>query len=234
MGVWSGFAILSRTMASLRVLPKAVLAVALIATPAVAANTRPAARVQIEKPLLVGFSKAEQEKLIGYQSVTHASTFQRDGREYMSGISYQLVDMKADELFGLLQKVDHTLPRALPATHKARYLRNKGDLQLVQLVHGNAFLNGTYTVLWQPEANTREVKFWLAPELPHDLRDIWGFFRITPVDNGRRALVTVAVAVDVGSNGPQAMAAGKIQKIILKSARYFGKFVDRRLGRRVE
>lgn len=234
MGVWAGFAILGRKMALLRVLPKAVLAIALTSAPVYAANNRPAARVQIERQVLSGFSKAEQEKLIGYQSVTHASTFQRDGREYLSGISYQLVDMKADELFNLLQKVDHTLPRALPATHKARYLRTKGDQQLVQMVHGNAFLNGTYTVLWQPEASTREVKFWLAPEMPHDLQDIWGFFRITPVDHGRRALVTVAVAVDVGDKGPQAMYAGKVQKIILKSARYFGKFVDRRLGRNVD
>jgi len=227
------FARMRLCMALLRLVPKMGLALTLLVAPAYGANVKTAPRVQIEKQVLAGFTNAEREKLIGYQSVTHATTFNRDGREYLSGISYQLVDMKADELFGLLQRVDHTLPRALPATHKARYVGNSGDLPLVQLIHGNAFLSGTYTVLWQPEAAAKEVRFWMAPELPHDVNDIYGFFRITPVDNGRRSLVTVAVAVDLGSGG-KAAYAGTVQEIILKSARYVGKFVDRRRGKNVD
>lgn len=203
---------------------------ALFSTPAEAAEVR-RPRVQIEQGVLAGFSRTDRDKLSSYQSVTHAEKFTRDGREYLSGISYQLVDMKADELFGLLQKVDHTLPRALPATHKARYIGSEDGLPLVQMIHGNSFLNGTYTVLWQPQAERREVSFWLSPGHPHDLDDIWGFFRITPVDQGRRSLVTVAVAVDLGS---KQMYAGKVQQLILKSARYIRKFVDRRAGKPVD
>ena len=199
-----------------------------------AAEVKRAPRIQIEREILVGFSEAERAKILGYQSVTHASTFDRSGRKVMSGISYQLVDMKAAELFALLQRVDHTLPRALPATHKARYVGNFGEFPLVQLVHGNGFFNGTYTVIWQPHNDRKEVTFWMAPEHPHDVDDIWGFFRITPVDKGRRSLVTVAVAVDLGKGGVKTLYQGTVQKVILKSARYIRKFVDRRQGKNVD
>lgn len=227
-------AIVSRVMAWPKVFAVVGAAAFLCTATAQAAEVKHATRVQVQPQILAGFNPAQRSKLLGYQSVTQASTFNRGGREYLSGISYQLVDMKADELFALLQKVDRTLPRALPATHKARYIGSSGDLPLVQLVHGNGFLSGTYTVLWQPQAATREVNFWMSPDQPHDVDDIWGFFRITPVDNGRRSLVTVAVAVDLGNGPTRSMYGGTVQKIILKSARYIRKFVDRRLGRNVE
>jgi hypothetical protein len=234
LGARMTVAIISRVMAWPKVFAGALVGAALLSEPAHAAEVKRPVRALIEPEVLAGFSADERDKLTGYQSVTQASSFNRGGRDYLSAISYQVVDIKADELFNLLQKVDHTLPHALPATYKARYVGTSGDLPLVQLVHGNGFFSGTYTVLWQPQANSREVNFWLSTEQPHDVDDIYGFFRITPVDQGKRSLVTVAVAVDLGNGTTKQMYGHTVQKIILKSARYIRKFVDRRLGRPVE
>jgi hypothetical protein len=183
--------------------------------------------------LAAGFNKAERTELLKYKSITRAAEFTHGGRRYLSGLSYQIVDMNAAELYGLFKKADHTLPRALPGTYKAKFVGTHGALPLVQLVHGNAMINGGYTVIWQPDDSVREIRFWMSQERPHDVQDIWGYFRIQDFGSNK-ALVTVALALDLGNNSSLTTHEKRIHKMMLKSARYVRKFVDRRHGKAVK
>jgi len=64
----------------------------------------------------------------------------------------------------------------------------------VELVHGDGT---TYTVDIERSAPRSELRFWLDSTRPHDISDVFGFFRVEPFGDGN-SLVTVAAALDLG------------------------------------
>jgi hypothetical protein len=60
----------------------------------------------------------------------------------------------------------------------------------------------------------RELRFWLDKKHPHDIEDVWGYFRAEPFDGGR-TLTTVAVALDLGPGLMRMLFEDHIQRVIL-------------------
>jgi hypothetical protein len=68
------------------------------------------------------------------------------------------------------------------------------------------------------------LRFWLDTSRPRDIDDVWGFFRVTRFD-AQRNLITVAVAVDVGSGLPR-LFEGRVQALVLRTVSHITGFLE--------
>src|SRR6478752_6810159 len=136
-------------------------------------------------------SLSEREALLAGEVVARPMQFETDGGSYRGGVSYSVVNAPAAAVLAALSNAD-TLPQALPHTKSARLIDVSGGLARVELVHGGST---SYTVRIERSAAHSELRFWLDPTRPHDISDVFGFFRVEPFANGK-SLVTVAVALD--------------------------------------
>jgi hypothetical protein len=84
-----------------------------------------------------------------------------------------------------------------------------------------------YTIHLEPDASGRVLRFWLDHSRPHDIEDVWGFFRVEQFD-GRRSLLTVAVALDIGTGLMSTLFEGKIVGLVLATPGYIRDFVEPR------
>jgi hypothetical protein len=170
------------------------------------------------------FSGDEREALLGGRTVGRPVRFERgeDG-SYIGGVSYQLVRASPARVFAALSSVD-TLPHALPRTTSARLIESSGRTATVELTQGKAPFLFTYSVKLE-QALDGTLRFWLDPARPHDVRDVWGFVRVTPFGPDT-SLLTLAVAVDMGGGIAHALFADRIERIILRAPGTIRQFVE--------
>ncbi|MEI9939782.1 MAG: SRPBCC family protein [Pseudomonadota bacterium] len=138
-------------------------------------------------------SLSEREALLAGEVVARPMQFETDSGSYRGGVSYSVVNAPAAAVLSALSNVD-TLPQALPHTKSARLIDVRGSLARVELVHSSGT---TYTVHIERSAPRSELRFWLDSSRPHDISDVFGFFRVEPFGDGK-SLVTVAAALDLG------------------------------------
>ena len=141
-----------------------------------------------------GLSRGEMRRLLRGESVERAQSLSRGNRRYVGGLSYLIVDARIDGLAPILSNVD-TWRRILPSTQSARRVGEMGGDTLVEVTHGSALVQATYTMRVHREDH--EVRFWMAPQRRHDIEDAWGFFRAEPMGDGR-TLMTYGILVDMG------------------------------------
>ena len=164
---------------SRRILPLTALAVLLFAASAAPAG---------------GLTARETQQLLRGETVVRTQLLRRGDRRYVGGVTYSVVDADADELAQLVADVD-AWRRILPKTRSARSMGTAGNDALVELTHGSALVQATYTMRVRREG--RVVRFWMDPGRRHDIEDAWGFVRAEPMADGR-SLVTYGVLIDMG------------------------------------
>jgi hypothetical protein len=169
-------------------------------------------------------SAEEREALLAGGSVERPLTLQRTEARYIGGIAYQLVRASPEEVLAALQSAE-SLPQALPRTKRARLLTSEGRHARVELVQGTSVADATYTVHLVRDPVADELRFWLDPARPHDIADVWGYFRVRRFDR-ERSLITVAVALDVGPGLVRLFFEDKIQRLILATPRHIKDFVE--------
>ena len=196
----------------------------LIATGVFGATGSAAAGPRATKPLTL--HRGEQEQLVAGDVVRRPLTFERSGGRYIGGISYQVVRARPDEVLAALGSVE-TLPQALPRTKRARLVDIRGRLARVELVQGNALMEARYTVAMERVSGRNELRFWLDRSRPHDIDDVWGYFRVQPFGRGQ-SLVTVAVALDVGPGLVRMLFEERIREVILATPSHIKAFIEPR------
>ncbi len=67
----------------------------------------------------------------------------------------------------------------------------------------------------------------MDPSRPHDVKDVWGYFRVRPFGN-EHSLVTVAAVLDLGPGIVRALFEDTIQDIILSSPATIKSYVEPR------
>jgi hypothetical protein len=95
----------------------------------------------------------------------------------------------------------------------------------VELVQGGSFVDARYTVMLE-RADAETIRFWLDPSQPHDIRDVWGFFRVQAAPGGR-SLITVGAALDLG-DGLSRLFEDKIASMMLRAPYKIRDFVEPR------
>jgi hypothetical protein len=141
-----------------------------------------------------GLSIPETERLYRGQTVVRTQTLDRAGRHYVGGVTYALLDADADEVARLFDSVE-AWRRVLPEIRSTRAAGTAGDDPLIEVTHGNAIIQATYTMRVHRDA--RSARFHLEPRRRHDIEDVWGFLRAEPLADGRTVL-TYGVLIDMG------------------------------------
>lgn len=169
------------------------------------------------------FTPREREALAGGGMVARPLRFSAAGGHYVGGVSYQVVDARPELVLAALSDVSHW-PEALPRTKSARLLEPSGGLSRVELVQGSSLVDAAYTVVLE-RASVDTIRFWLDPSRPHDIRDVWGFFRVTPLPGGR-SLISVGAALDLGDGLARMLFEDKIARLMLRAPRQIRAFVE--------
>jgi hypothetical protein len=178
-----------------------------------------------------GLSVAEAGRLMSGGTVARAQGLERGERRYVGGVTYTIVDAPANELAALLADIPGWR-RFLPKTRDARHVGSAGGDTLVEVTHGSGVLRVRYTMRVHREGNV--VRFWLDPARPHDIEDLWGFFRAEPFD-GERMLVTYGILIDMGPGILRNLFEDRVRELALSvPQRVRGLLLERRNARYVE
>ncbi len=146
-------------------------------------------------------SAAEIDRLSRGETVIRPETLNVDGRRYVGGVTYTVLESSGDELLSL---VDHesTYLEVLPRTKFAQKIRTDESFVLMEMHHGNSLVDAAYTMRLEKEPDKSRIRFWIDRARPHDVEDAWGYFRYAalPAPGGPpRVLLTFAVLVDLGN-----------------------------------
>lgn len=171
------------------------------------------------------FTRQERDALQGGAMVSRALRFHHDGGRYVGGVSYQVVDARPELVLAALSDVSNW-PEALPRTKSARLLDSREGRSRVELVQGSSLVDARYTVVLD-RADAETIRFWLDPSAPHDIRDVWGFFRVRELPGGR-SLITVGAALDLGDGITRLLFEDKIAGMLLRAPRQIRQFVEPR------
>jgi hypothetical protein len=194
-----------------------------------AAALMSAGAARAERPELAqaapALAAAERSALLGGATVSRPVRFERgDDGSYIGGVSYQVVNASPSRVLATLADVD-ALPRALPRTERATLVSREGRSARVELVQGKAPFLVTYTVRLEQSASGDRIDFWLDPTRPHDVKDVWGYFRVTPFGT-HKTLVTLAVALDIGPGLARLLLSDRVERIILRAPGKIREYVE--------
>lgn len=156
--------------------------------------------------------------------VSRALSFEQGDGHYVGGVSYQVVDARPELVLAALSDVANW-PEALPRTKSARLVDSSDGLSRVELVQGSALVDARYTVVLE-RADSETIRFWLDSSHPHDISDVWGFFRVKALPGGR-SLITVGAALDLG-DGLTRLFEDRIARMMLRAPRQIRDFVEPR------
>ncbi len=144
---------------------------------------------------------AEIARLETGHTVTRKTTIERGSERYVGGVTYAVVETSVEDLASILDDVG-AYEALLPRTKRARLVGEDAGRRFIELWQGNALVTTSYTLRIEPDRPRRELRFWLDPSRPHQMRDAWGFFRYVPWgsrgDGPARVLLTYGILVDFG------------------------------------
>ena len=171
-------------------------------------------------------TKVERGALSAGHMVSRPMRFDTEQGRYVGGVSYQIVEARPEGVLAALSDVTNW-PEALPRTKSARLLGSADGLSRVELVQGSSLVDARYTVVLDREKDGETIRFWMDPAQPHDIRDVWGFFRVQALPQGR-ALITVAAALDLGDGLARLLFEDRIASMMLHAPRKIRAFVEPR------
>jgi hypothetical protein len=173
-------------------------------------------------------SLAESERLAlsAGQRVERPLSFATTEGAYVGGISYQVVESPPEVILAALLDA-RNLPAMLPRTRAARVISVDRTLTRIELTQGAAPFLARYTIVVEQSPDQSELRFWLDQRAPHDLRDVWGFFRVKPFGPGR-TLLSVGAAVDLGPGLLRPLLESKVRSAVLGSVTGIRDFVEPR------
>ncbi len=174
-------------------------------------------------------TRAEWRELEAGHPVHHERQLTRGDQRYLGTVSYQLVKASPETVRAAFDDV-HALPELLPQTKSASLVQASSESRRVELVQGNDWVKATYTVVLSPEPEGG-FRFRLDGARRHDIDDAWGYFRVERFDRDR-SLITVGVAVDIGSGLIRLLFADMIQKVILATPDLVRQYTERRESER--
>jgi carbon monoxide dehydrogenase subunit G len=167
---------------------------------------------------------AERQALAGGATVSRPLRFERGDGSYIGGVAYQVVNATPAKVLSALSDAE-ALTRALPRTERATLVSREGRHARIELVQGKAPFLATYTVELEQAASGDRIRFWLDPTRPHDVKDVWGYFRVKPFGKNK-TLVTLAVALDMGPGLARLLLSDRVERLILRAPGKIREYVE--------
>lgn len=167
---------------------------------------------------------AERKQLLAGGRVERPLTFAAGKGSYVGGIAYQVVRRSPAEVLSALLDVRH-LAEMLPRTRSARLLSSEPGRARVELEQGQAPFIARYTIVIERAPGADELRFWLDPSAPHDIRDVFGFFRVRALTSAD-SVITVGAAVDLGPGLFTGLFEDRVQAVVLRSVTKIRDFME--------
>jgi hypothetical protein len=158
-----------------------------------------------------GLTAAEHEELLHGTTIVRPQRLERGGKRYVGGVSYAVVDARPDQVAYLISDVG-AWRRILPKTRAAQVVGVSGGDQLVEITHGNAIVQASYTL--RVRRNDNGMRFWVDPGHRHDIEDAWGYLRLEPLPNGQ-TVVVYGILVDMGPGMMRDMFEDRVRDLAL-------------------
>ncbi len=172
------------------------------------------ARATVE---LRGFSAEELQALNAGGAVERRFELPHRGTKYLSAVSYGVLDKPCSRAVDLWKDPVKHLAKALPATRQVELVRGGAPFSRLKIEHGNAVVQGNWGALYGVSADGMTARFWLDTAAPRDVKDVFGYFRLSPWTS-QRCLVTAAVAVDPGDGLLASVFRGMIHNYLVRTA----------------
>ncbi|MGC4091347.1 MAG: SRPBCC family protein [Polyangiaceae bacterium] len=169
---------------------------------------------------------AERQALSEGQRIERPLSFTTGQGSYVGGVSYQVVESPPEVVLAALLDAGN-LPSMLPRTRSARVVSVDAKLTRIELEQGSAPFIARYTIVVERSPDQSELRFWLDQRAPHDLRDVWGFFRAKSFGPGR-TLLSVGAAVDLGPGILRPLLEPRVRSAVLASVTGVRDFVEPR------
>jgi carbon monoxide dehydrogenase subunit G len=174
-------------------------------------------------------TEGEIADLYAGRLVVRSDDVERDGRHYIGGVSYILIDAPVAQVLDVLDDV-RNYRHILPRTRSVRWLgiARDGDT-IVELEQGTTMAHGKYAVRIhrnraEQDATSTIVRFWLDRRYPHDIDDASGFFHVEAA--GDKTRLTYLVMVDLGGGLISQMFEGRIRRAALSTPMLVKKYVE--------
>jgi carbon monoxide dehydrogenase subunit G len=157
----------------------------------------------------------ERALLASGQVITKPVQFVRGSSKYVGGLATGLVPATPERVYQAIQEPDALLAM-LPRTKRVTLVDASTTARRLELLQGNSFVDATYTVKLVPSDKPGELTFEMDRSRHHDIDDVYGYFKVERFDD-KRSLVTVAAAVDVGSDLSNLLFGKRVQEVILST-----------------
>jgi hypothetical protein len=140
---------------------------------------------------------ADVARLQAGEVVTVPLDLDLPGGDYFGGISYAVIAAPLTDVAAVLADPG-TYRAILPMTLEVRLLGTRGRDTQVFLRQGTRAGSAGYVLTVRRESQGL-FRFWLDLTQPHDIADLWGYFRIQPWGQGASLLTYAAlVRLDFG------------------------------------
>lgn len=175
-------------------------------------------------------SQEEIARLERGEVVTHPDTLEQDGRRWIGGVSFAIIDAPTSEVGDVLDNVD-SYREILPRVRELRWiaLSRAGDA-IVELEQGTSIAHGRYTVgirREREEHGIEMVRFWVDLRFRRDVADARGWFRLEPIP-GDRTLVSYVIMIDLGPGLFKRLFEDKIRGSALRPPLLLRRYFDAR------
>jgi len=145
-------------------------------------------------------SQDEIARLERGEHVTRPDTLEDDGRRWIGGVSYAIVDAPPNEVGDVLENVE-SYREILPKVRELRWIAisRAGDA-IIEIEQGTSIAHGRYTIGVRRERESRGVemvRFWVDLRFRRDIADARGWFRLEPIPGGR-TLISYVIMIDLG------------------------------------
>ena len=181
------------------------------------------ARVQAD------FTEKEQQNLDAGKLVTRYEHKAVGNLKLVGGTSWQVVDASPEVVWKGFREF-HRWKHFLPQCDASKILKRSGKGVILRIEHSEGPISATYHMLIKPSETIRAAHFKLSSRYSNDIREGWGFVRITPY-KGDKALISYGVMADVGTGILAGTARSSIHKWMLHVPRLFRQDLRRRLRR---
>jgi hypothetical protein len=173
---------------------------------------------------LRGFSTEELQSLNGGGAVERRFELPHRGTKYLSAVSYGVLDKPCSQAVGLWKDPVKHLAKALPATRQVELVRAGAPFSRLKIEHGNSVVQGNWGAVYGVSDDGMVARFWLDTNAPRDVKDVFGYFRLSSWDS-QRCLVTAAVAVDPGDGLLASVFRGMIHNYLVRTAARIQRYI---------
>lgn len=147
---------------------------------------------------------------------------------YFGGVSYAVIRAPTRAVNDVLadpESYAHVIPRTL----ETRVVERRGRDTSVYFRQGGKAGSAAYVLLVRREAPGQAglIRFWLDPEQPHEIADLWGYFRVEPWEGGS-SLLTYGALVRLDFGMVKLLFSETIRRVALGTPIQVREFVEGR------